>query len=129
MSLGDFFPETFRQEYASRNLEIGSVLKLYVKDTKPPKEKRFIVVGKTIEGLCLATVYINSEVNDNINFTPELKALHLFFQASGRDYLDHDSYVDCSQFVVRKQSEIQLAVINRPEAVIGKLSNEDFSSF
>ncbi len=65
MSLGEFFPEAFKADYARRNLEVGSVLKLYVTDTKPPKEKRFIIVGKNIDGLCLATV--NSEINENIN--------------------------------------------------------------
>ncbi len=68
MSLGEFFPEVFKADYARRNLEVGSVLKLYVKDTKPPKEKRFIIAGKNIDGLCLATVYINSEINENINY-------------------------------------------------------------
>jgi len=57
-----------KREYAGRNLQIGSVLKLHVKDTNPPKEKRFIVVGKTIDGICLATVYINSAINKNIHY-------------------------------------------------------------
>ena len=110
MSLGEFFPDVFKADYARRNLEVGSVLKLYVKDTKPPKEKRFIIVGKNIDGLCLATVYINSEINEKINYSPELKELHLSFLAAGRTYLDHDSFVDCSEFVIREQKEIELAI-------------------
>ncbi len=43
MSLGEFFPEAFKADYARRNLEVGSVLKLYVKDTKPPKENGLFI--------------------------------------------------------------------------------------
>ncbi|NTU97265.1 MAG: hypothetical protein HGA62_05540 [Chlorobiaceae bacterium] len=57
-ALGDFFPESFKNDFARRNLKIGTVLKLHIKNTKPPKEKRFIVVGKTIDGVCLATLFI-----------------------------------------------------------------------
>lgn len=128
MSLGEFFPEAFKADYARRNLEVGSVLKLYVKDTKPPKEKRFIIVGKNIDGLCLATVYINSEINENINYSPELKELHLPFQAAGRTYLDHDSFVDCSEFVIREQKEIEYAIKNRPGVVIGTLCEMDLTA-
>ncbi len=92
MSLGDFFPDSFKEEFAQRNLQIGSVLKLHVKETNPPKEKRFIVVGKTIDGISLATVYINSEINPFINFSPELQQLHCFFEANGREYLDQDDF-------------------------------------
>ncbi|MFZ4525425.1 MAG: hypothetical protein ACOYOE_07735 [Chlorobium sp.] len=81
MSLGEFFPEVFKADFARRNLEVGSVLKLYVKDTKPPKEKRFIIVGKNIDGLCLATVYINSEINEKINYSPD--PISLFRQREG----------------------------------------------
>ena len=125
MSLGDFFPDSFKEEFALRNLLIGSVLKLHVKETNPPKEKRFIVVGKSIDGLCLATVYINSGINQNINCTPELQSLHQFFDVQGREYLDHDSYVDCSTIYIRNHDEIHDALKTRPEALIGVLSESE----
>lgn len=124
-ALGDFFPESFKNDFARRNLKIGTVLKLHIKNTKPPKEKRFIVVGKTIDGVCLATVFINSEINLNINFTDELRHLHCFFPASGREYLDHDSYVDCSTIYVRGHEELYEALKNRPEALLGVLDRKD----
>lgn len=45
MSLGDHFPKEFQHEHTERTLKIGMVLKLFVNDTTPPKEKRFIIVG------------------------------------------------------------------------------------
>jgi hypothetical protein len=118
MNLGDFFPDSFKEEFARKNLQIGSVLKLHIKDTNPAKEKRFTVVGKTTDGLCLATVFINSEINPFINFSPELQQLHCFFKANGREYLDHDSYVNCSTIYIRNHDELH-------EALEGLLNESD----
>jgi len=128
MSLGDFFPDSFKEEFARRNLQVGSVLKLHVKETNPPKEKRFIIVGKTLDSLCLATVYINSEINPFVNFSPELQDLHCFFDATGRDYLDHDSYVDCSAIYIRNHDELHEALKTRPDALIGLLTESDLQT-
>lgn len=128
MSLGDSFPDSFKKDHASRNLRVGGVLKLKVLDANPPKEKRFIIVGITADGISLATVYINSEINRKCNYSRELLGLQHFFESAGRDYLDHDSYVDCSKIIPRDWSEIFQAVVKRPEAIIGQLSENDFSA-
>lgn len=128
MSLGDFFPDSFKEEHASRNLKVGCVLKLKVSDTNPSKEKRFIVVGITDDCVQLATVFINSEINLTCLYTHELRELQHFFASTGREYLDHDSYVDCSKLFIRSKAEIFQAVIKRPEAIIGHLSDDDLSA-
>lgn len=128
MSLSDFFPESCKEDFASRNLKVGCVLKLKVSDTNPPKEKRFIVVGITADSVRLATVFINSEINLTCLYTHELRELQHFFASSGREYLDHDSYVDCSKLFIRSKAEIFQAVIKRPESIIGHLSDEDLSA-
>ncbi|WP_316742493.1 hypothetical protein [Pedobacter antarcticus] len=58
MSLSDSFPGNFRQEFAQRNLKIGSVIRLYVRDTNPPKEKRFVLVGQSYDKLIFAAIFI-----------------------------------------------------------------------
>jgi len=126
MSLGDFFPEKDRKEFAARKVSVGTVLKLKVFDTNPPKEKRFIVVGTTVDGLVLATVYLNTKINPVINYSAELQTLHIPLEEQGRDFLDHDSYVDCSRLVPREKREIEKAIQNRPDVVIGELSTADF---
>lgn len=126
MNLGNHFPKGYREEYAERNIEIGSVIKLFVKDTDPPKEKRFIIVGFSEDRLILATVFINTEINENVNWCQELKLQNLLFEIDGRDYLEHPSYIDCSKLVPRKYSEIARAVTVKPEAILGKVSPEDW---
>jgi hypothetical protein len=123
--LGDFFPESFKDDFARRNLQNGTVLKLHVKNTSPPKEKRFIVVGKTIDGVCLATVFINSAINTDVNFSEELRQLHCLLPAAGRVYLEHDSFVDCSTIYVRGYAELYESLKNRPEAFLGVLDTKD----
>lgn len=127
MSLGDSFPEDFRQEFACRSLETGSVLRLFVRDTNPPKIKRFIIVGRSLDGICLATVYINTHVNHRVNWSPELKAMQILLEAHRREYLEHDSYVDCSKLIVRKVSEIKEILSRKPETIIGKLNLQEIN--
>ena len=126
MNLGNHFPKGYREEYAERNIEIGSVIKLFVKDTDPPKEKRFIVVGFSEDRLILATVFINTEINENVLWCQELEIQNLFFESAGREYLEYPSYIDCSKLVQRDYSEIERAVIAKPDAVLGKVCPEDW---
>jgi hypothetical protein len=125
MSLGDLFPKRFREEHATRNLKEGSVLKMFVDDTTPPKEKRFIIVGFSGDRAQLATIYINSEINLQVNYSPELQSLHLFMQADGRDFLDHNSFVDCSQLTQRDVSAMYETTVERPDAVIGVINDDE----
>ena len=128
MSLGDSFPESIKREHANRSMQIGSVLKLFVDDTRPQKEKFFIVIGLSQDGIILASVYINSEVNLVVNYSPELRALHLPISADTCDFLDYDSYVDCSQLVIRDREIILNALFYRPEAFVGTVSNDDLEA-
>lgn len=114
-----------KKQNSTRSLEIGMVLKLYVSDTRPAKEKRFIVIGKTDNDLSIATLYINSKINKKINWAKELIDLHIHFKAQGREYLDYDSYVDCSKLIIRDFNELTAAINKRPEAILGTISDED----
>ncbi|NEX14054.1 MAG: hypothetical protein C1941_05095 [Prosthecochloris sp.] len=126
MSLGDSFSEKDREDFAASKVSVGTVLKLKVFDTNPPKEKRFIIVSTTVDGLVLATVYINTKINTVINYSTELQALHIPLKEQGREFLNQDSYVDSSRLITRDRDEIEKAIQNRPDVVIGEVSIEDF---
>ena len=108
------------------DLSAGTVLKLFVTDTNPPKTKRFIIVGFDDDKVRLAYVYINTGINRNFAWSIELECLHLKLEARGRAYLDHDSWVDCSDIIIKETSEILDLVNKRTEAITGHLNNEDF---
>jgi hypothetical protein len=126
MSLGDHFPKEFQHEHTERTLKIGMVLKLFVNDTTPPKEKRFIIVGFSEDKFSLASLYINSDINKNINWSQEQQALQLELTAETRGFLDWNSYVDCSKLILRETRELQIVFTSRPEVFIGQLSDQDF---
>lgn len=125
MSLSDSFPDQFRQEFAQRNLKIGSVIRIMVKDTNPPKEKRFILVGQSFDKLFFATIFINSEINPNVFPTLELRDLNLELLADGRSYLNHDSFADCSNIYQRNAEWLFNIIGNDPRKVIGEVSEDD----
>ena len=127
IALGDFFPDDKRNEFAESKLKIGSVIKADVKDTTPPKTKRFIIVGIDNANILLATVYINSEINPNIFNTRYLKDLQYNLEKKDREYLDHDSYVDCSNLKIKKVDEIIRILKNSPLAYLGELNDEDLN--
>ena len=124
MSLGDQFSDKFKEEHASRGTKIGVVLKFFVRDTNPPKEKFFIIIGLTEDEVSLASVYINSEINMIVNYSSALMALHIPILADGCDFLHHDSYVDCSRLEIRNRDRIYQDLLNCPEALVGTLSTE-----
>ena len=105
---------------------IGTVLRMMVKDTTPPKVKRFIVIGESTDSLTLASVYINTELNMKVNYNLDLQCQHIEFTADGRDYLDHTSFVDCSKLKIIERAELCAIIQNRPAVVIGKLGQQDF---
>ncbi len=126
MSLGDSFPDSYKSDFSKRNLKIGKVLRLKVKDTKPPKIKRFIIVGFSKDRVTLASVYINSEINRNINWSQEQQSLQVETTPDdNRDYIDKPSYIDCSKLIIQDYEQIQSAIESRPGAVIGELSFHD----
>jgi len=125
-TLGDSFPEDFKKDFAKRNVKEGSVIRCFVRDTNPPKEKRFIILAFSYDKITLGTLYINSEINPNLFNTEELKKLHLLFSAKDREYLHHDSFVDCSEIYQKPVTEILKVLEEHPKSLIGEVNVEDF---
>lgn len=108
------------------SIPLGTVLRMMVTDTTPPKVKRFIVVGQSADCLTLASVYINTELNMKVNYNLDLRCQHIELEAIGRDYLDHTSFVDCSKLKIMELEELRAIIQKRPAAVIGSLNSQDF---
>jgi hypothetical protein len=124
-SLADAFSDHQKEEFAKRNLKIGSVIRVFVDDTNPPKEKRLVLVGISYDQIFYASIFLNSEVNANIFSTTALKNLNIALKAEDRTYLDHDSFADCSQIQKRKVDWLLKIISNDPSKVLGELSKED----
>lgn len=122
MSLADHIPDELKEGFAARNIQIGSVIKVYVNDTNPPKEKRLILVGASWDKLHFASVFINTDINPNIFATQELIDLNYEMSAADCEFLDHDSFADCSKLKSRATSWLHSVVTDDPSRVLGTLS-------
>ena len=122
--LSDLFPQSFRDDFAERNIQVGSVIRVFVRDTTPPKIKRFIVIGFSNDKVLLGTVFINSEINQNVFNTEYLKGLNIPLDAQIYDFIDHNSFVDCSNIRERSVLEIKHLLSNDIECSKGVVSEE-----
>jgi len=120
--LSDFFPQSYRDDFAERNIQKGSIIRVFVRDTRPPKIKRFIVVGFSQDKVLLGTVFINSEINPKIFTTEELRSLHISIDAANNDFIDHDSFIDCSSIIERSYDEIKQLLSKDTECLKGIVS-------
>ncbi len=122
--LSDLFPQSFRDDFADRNIQVGSVIRVFVKDTTPPKIKYFIVIGFSEHKVLLGTVFINSSINQNIFHNEYLKGLNVPLDSQMYDFIDHNSFVDCSDIRERSVVEIKNLLSNDPECSKGVVSEE-----
>ncbi|MET7259323.1 hypothetical protein [Dyadobacter fermentans] len=125
MNLGELLPEKLRDEYATRKIQIGSVIRMYVQDTNPPKEKRFVIVSEDETKVRLAVVYFNTVVNPNVNYTEESRSLHIPVSPEGRDYLSGDCFIDCSELLEKSKESVIEYITDNPGELLGHMSDDD----
>lgn len=124
-SLADNLGDEEHARFALDKLVIGTVIRTYVLDTHPPKEKRLIIVGESYDHISVVTVYINSKLNINVFPTKELQDLNPEFIQEGRSYLDHNSHVDCSSLHVLKKAFLADIIGVSPDRILGNVSEQD----
>lgn len=114
-----------KQDIANFNLEVGNVIKCFTSHTNPPKEKRFVILGVNENGDYVGFVFINTNVNFNIINSQELLDLQYPVKNKSNDYLDHDSFIDCSELFEFDRQTLYELLIKEPERALGKVSPED----
>jgi hypothetical protein len=122
MNLGEHFSDKDKAQFVERTLRPSNVIKLFCETTRPPKEKRLVIAGINPE---LLVFIINSEMPRFYANKPYLKIQQIPLEKQKENFLDHDSWLDCSEvfreFTVEKVREILLADTSRH---LGKLSDE-----
>ena len=124
INLGVLLPIKDRIDLAKSHLQPGSVFKFYCYNAK--KEKIFILAGFKYDQTKIGFVHINTEINPNIFRTPALKNEHLPFELNlERPFLTHDSFVNCSDLIIRDKEDILKLLINDPAIHLGNLCESD----
>ena len=93
-------------QFSLDDLKPGVVLKAFVKDTTPPKYKYLIVVGRSDESLCIATVFVNSNINKNVFREAHLQRMHVSILPTDLSSLSYESFVDCTSIEVRDSGDL-----------------------
>jgi len=127
-NLGNFFPDDIKSDFASDKLKAGVVLRFFVTDTTPPKIKRIIIIAIEHSRILAATVFINSEINPAIFSSEELRKLQYKLEYAKCDFLDHDSYVDCSEIKERTADSLMKLLKSSPSVHLGELCTEEFKA-
>ncbi len=120
MTLGDLFPQDDKDDYINRHLKSGQVVYLFSRFTNPPKEKFLVIAYYGTKPLLFA---INSRIHPFIANRPDLNRRQVKLQTVDYDFLDHDSYINCSEVIDSfDEDEIRQQILGELSRLKGKLT-------
>lgn len=125
MKLGNHFPDEFREQFGERHLKPGAVFKLHIKTTTPPKPKRIVILAINEELALVGYLFINSEMNLNVFHNRYLQSLQLPLTADECEYLEWDSFLDCSHIYEKNVEELKDIFHANIGAYLGEISEAD----
>ncbi len=125
-TLASFFSEEDRKKFAEANIIHGTVLKCFVRNTIPPKEKRFVVLGTDSIGNLIGVIFLNTDINWKVMRTFELQKLQYYIEADKNNFIDWDCYIDCSEIVELPKEDVITGIVKYPENILGNVSDEQF---
>jgi len=126
-SLGDSFPKEHLETLFDQSLKEGAVFRLHVPHTSPPKIKIFVVIGINKSINSLAFLFINSKINPKVVKSQHLQDLQFPVEASGRDYIGSDSYLDCSRLYEWSIESLKGNYISNTGIYLDQLSDVDLA--
>lgn len=86
------------------------------------------MLGIDSAGNLIGVVFINSEINWNVIRTQELAQLQHYVTKDENDYLDWDSYIDCSDLFELPYNDVYTSIQNKPQSVLGVVSSDDMKT-
>jgi len=116
----------FNNDLIDQKIKIGSIISINFDNIDHPKWN--IILDITDDMLLVASVFINSEINFNHINTDELKGLQYEINKENFNFLDHDSFVDCSKIFVKSYSEFKNVLINNANKKKGDLQENDIEN-
>lgn len=124
--INDFFSKEEREKYCHNNIVTGVVIRTFFSEfSDNPKDKICILLGVDEENNQLGLLLINSsppswKQNDNY------KGSQYLIQSTNYNYLDHDSYVDCTKiWDSRKYYEIFKECCENKLEFLGEINKRD----
>ena len=102
----------------------GDVIKTYMSNLTPPKEKYLIFLGNTKDQSLFAYVYINTGINFSVNGTQE--KLDLQYPLGKYPFLSHgESFVNCASIHNYSYKIFVDNMIKNSGKIVGRISDID----
>ncbi len=124
MNLGDFFSKEDQKKFAERNINLGCSILIKVPDIDVNYDKYIIVVAENSIDCAVAFVVVNSKINENVFPTESSKNLHVKLKKSENDFLDHDSFVNCSQLRSFTKEKLVDYIKNNQDKLVGNVTDK-----
>jgi len=116
----------YNNDIIDNKIQIGSIVSINCDGIDHPK---WNIILDIMDDKCLiASVFINSEINFFHINSPELVALQYPIKKIDFPFLDHDSYIDCSNLFEKHYKEYKVTLINNAIRKIGELSEPEIES-
>ena len=124
MSLADSFPDSIKENFATRNIDIGKALFIEIPEFQISHKKYWVIVSINTPRTFIAGVVINTEINTNVAYNQYLQSQHILIKQSDHSFLDYDSYVDCSKLQKRPFRDVYKAIVENPNIVVGNVTDK-----
>lgn len=124
MSLADSFPDSIKEKFATRNIDIGKALFIEIPEFQISHKKYWVIVSINTTRTFIAGVVINTEINTNVAYNQYLQSQHILIKQCDHSFLDYDSYVDCSKLQKRPFQDVYKAIVENPNIVVGNVTDE-----
>lgn len=122
--LGELFPSHIQDNHRHNHLERGSVLRIFLTETHPPKYKWIVILGLSSTSIKFGFLIMNTEINPSIFNTSELRNEHFQIAPTPLNGLEHKSYVDCTDIYEKNRDELE-KTIEDISVIKGKLDTDD----
>jgi hypothetical protein len=120
MTLGASFPPDYLRDQLQRRLVPGAVIKIRARmDDGQVREKRFVVLAVSESTM---TCVINTRISRFIQHRGDLHRCQVPMPVSAHDFMDHDSFVDCSRIRSYPTAVVLADLCRQPDWVLGQIS-------
>jgi hypothetical protein len=106
-SLGDYFDDESIKKIIGIQTEVGSIYLtdfggedegFVLKAGNKRQSKFFIIIGNDAEGNAMGVIFVNTEPHPRVSYEAEfINTQYYILKRVYPDFLEYDSYVDCSQ--------------------------------
>jgi|GEM_PF-793644 len=122
MELFYSFPLSKQKQLIWDAIQPGSVIKLHCNFTKPPKEKRMVIVSTDP---AIGIFLINSKISNFVLINKALLQSQIPLANKNYSFIEHDSYLDCKDiFKDFSYAEIEKTLRNDYSRFLGKIDNQ-----